>query len=154
MTQLTIIDVFFFPYDIMIFRFVKTEIRRHKPPHPPGLLLAEGLAVGALVRSGIGLVGTHQNAIQRAVIRFLAMMLALLNSTLNALVGMTIHSVILLLLVMGLGCPTCRKTYISIMLMIDFFSVIQYNISGICEFSQICIMKGGNPVFEKKGILP
>ena len=99
-------------------------------------------------------MGTNQDAIQRAVISFLAMMLALLNGTLNALVGMAIHSVILLLLVMGLGCPTCRKTYISIMLMIDFFSVIQYNISGICEFSQICIMKGGNPVFEKKGILP
>ena len=38
------------------------------------------------------------------------------------------------------------------MLTIDFFSESQYNICGVCEFSQICIMKGGNPVFEKKGI--
>ena len=57
------------------------------------LLLAEGLAVGALVSSGIDLMGTNQNALQRAEVGILAVMLALLNSTLNALVCMTIHSV-------------------------------------------------------------
>jgi len=118
------------------------------------LLLAEGLAVGALVCGGIGLVSTDQDPLQRAVICILAVVLALLDSTLNALVCMAIHGVILLFSVMELGCPRYGKTYISLMLMIDFFSAIQYNISGICEFSQICIMKGGNPVFEKKGILP
>ena len=101
MTQLTIIDVFFFPYDIMIFRFVKTEIRRHKPPYPPVLLFAEGLAVGALVRGGIGLVGTHQNPIQAAEVCVLTVMLALLNGTLDALVCMTIHS---LFSSLSLGC--------------------------------------------------
>ena len=99
-------------------------------------------------------MGANQNPIQRTEISILAMMLALLNSTLNALVCMTIHGIILLFFVMGLAYPKTAKTCISYRLTIDFFFAIRYNISGICEFSQICIMKGGNPVFEKKGILP
>lgn len=99
-------------------------------------------------------MGTNQDPLQAAEVRILAMMGALLHGTLNALVCMTIHGVLLLLFVMELGYPRWAKTYISPMLMIDFFSEVQYNICGICEFSQICIMKGGNPVFAKKGILP
>ena len=38
-------------------------------------------------------MGTNQNPLQRAEVCILAMMLALLNSTLNALVCMAIHSV-------------------------------------------------------------
>ena len=34
--------------------------------------------------------------------------------------------------------------------MIDFFSEVQYNICGICEFSQICIMKDGYPSLKRK----
>ena len=153
-TQLTIFNVFFFPYDTMIFHFVKSEIRRQEPPYSSLSLLTEGLAVGTLVCGGIGLVSTNQDPIQGAVVCLLAVMLALLNSTLNALVCMTIHGIILLFFVMGLACPKTAKTCISYRLTIDFFFAIRYNISGICEFSQICIMKGGNPVFEKKGILP
>ena len=63
------------------------------PPYLPCSLLAEGLAIGALVHSRVGLMGTHQNALQRAVIGILAVMLALLDSTLNALVCMAVHSV-------------------------------------------------------------
>ena len=133
---------------------VKSEIRRLLPPYLPFSLCAEGLAVGALVSGGVGLMGTNQDPLQGTVICILAVMGALLDSTLDTLVCMAIHSFILLFSVMGLDCPECGKTYISATLMIDFFSAIQYNISGICEFSQICIMKGGNPVFEKKGILP
>ena len=133
---------------------VKRKIRRHLPPHSFFSLLTEGLAVGALVGSGIGLVSTHQDPFQGAEVCILAVMGTLLDSTLNALVCMAIHGFILLFSVMGLDCPECGKTYISATLMIDFFSAIQYNISGMCEFSQICIMKGGKPVFEKKGILP
>ena len=124
------------------------------PPYLRLSLLTEGLAVGALILGRCCFVRTHQDPLQGAVIGILAVMLALLDGTLNALVCMAIHGVILLFSVMELGCPRYGKTYISLMLMIDFFSAIQYNISGICEFSQICIMKGGNPVFEKKGILP
>ena len=133
---------------------IPTPVRSPAGNDSVSSLLAEGLAVGALVCGGIGLVGAHQDPVQRAVICLLAMVLALLNSTLNALVCMTVHGIILLLFVMELECPHSEKTYISFRLTIDFFSGIQYNISGICEFSQICIMKGGNPVFEKKGILP
>ena len=55
------------------------------------LLLAEGLTVGALVFSGIHLMGTHHNTLQGAEVGILAVMGALLNSTLNALVCMAIH---------------------------------------------------------------
>ena len=99
-------------------------------------------------------MGAHQNALQRTEICVLAMMCALLNSTLNRLVCMAIHSVIPPFLKIKLECPQMRKTYISYALMIDFFPYSRYNISGICEFSQICIIKGGSAVFEKKGILP
>ena len=99
-------------------------------------------------------MGAYQDPLQRAEVGILAMIGALLNSTFNALVCMAVHSVFLLIFRMILEFPQNTKTYISFMLMIDFFSKIQYNISGICEFSQICIMKGGTPVFEKKGTLP
>ena len=99
-------------------------------------------------------MGTYQNPLQGAEICILAVVGALLDSTLNALVCMAIHYGFLLFVVMLLDFPGLRKTYISFMLTIDFFRRSRYNISGICEFSQICIMKGGNPVFEKKGILP
>ena len=60
-------------------------------PWPAKLFLAEGHAVGALVNGRIGLVGAYQNFVQRAVVCILAMIGALLNSTLNALIGMTVH---------------------------------------------------------------
>ena len=92
MTQLTIIDVFFFPYDTMIFGFVKSEIRRQKPPYLPVLLLTERLAVSTLIRSGIGFMGADQNPLQRTEICILAVMLTLLNGTFNTLVCMAIHN--------------------------------------------------------------
>ena len=55
------------------------------------LFLAEGLTVGALIDSGVHLVSTHQDAVQRAVILVFAMMRALLDGALNALIGMTVH---------------------------------------------------------------
>ena len=55
------------------------------------LLLAEGLAVGTLIHSGVALMGAYQDAIQGAVICALTVIGALLNSTFNALVSLTIH---------------------------------------------------------------
>jgi len=134
----------------MNLRFVKAKIRRHRPPYSAALLFTEGLAVGTLVSSGVHFMSTHQDPLQRAVIGILTVMLTLLNSTLNALICMAIHGFILLLFMMGLDCPHAQKTYISYRLTIDFFFGIQYNISGICEFSQICIMEGGNPPLKRK----
>ena len=51
----------------------------------------EGLAVGALVLGGVGLVGAHQNAVQRAVVLVLTVVCALLDGALDTLVGMTVH---------------------------------------------------------------
>ena len=82
------------------------------PPYLRVSLLAEGLAVSALILSGCSLVGAHQNALQRAEVCVLTVMGALLNSTLNGLVCMAIHSVILLILVIDLEYPTRGKTYI------------------------------------------
>jgi hypothetical protein len=57
-------------------------------------------------------MGTNQNPLQGAEVSVLAVMGALLNSTLNALVCMAIHSVILLILVIDLEYPIHGKTYI------------------------------------------
>ena len=92
---------------------VKRKIRRQSPPYLRFSLLAEGLTVGALVHGGICLMGTYQDPLQRAEISILAMVGALLNGTLNALVCMAIHGYILLLFMMGLDCPHAQKTYIS-----------------------------------------
>ena len=97
----------------MIFHFVKSEIRRQMPPYLRFSLLTEGFAVSTLVSSGIGLMGTNQDPLLAAEVRILAVMGALLNGTLNALVCMTIHGVLLLLFVMELGYPRWVKTYIS-----------------------------------------
>ena len=59
-------------------------------PHP-GSSLAEGLAVGALVLGRIGLMGTHQNPVQRAVVLTVTVVGTGLNGAFDALIGMTIH---------------------------------------------------------------
>ena len=56
------------------------------------LLLAEGLAVGALILSGVLLVGAHQDLIQGTEVLVTAVMGALLDGTLDTLVCMTVHS--------------------------------------------------------------
>ena len=58
-----------------------------------GSLLAEGLAVGALVLGGVDLMSAHQDPIQRAVVLILAVISTLLDGAFNALVGMTVHRV-------------------------------------------------------------
>ena len=65
---------------------------------PPrgNLLLLEGHAIGALLNSGIALVGAHQDAVQRAVVGFVAMVSALPHGALNALVCFAVHERLLL----------------------------------------------------------
>ena len=60
------------------------------------LLLAEGLAVSALVHGGVALVGADQNTVQSAEVCILAVVSALLNGALNALVCFAIHNQFLL----------------------------------------------------------
>ena len=105
--------MYFFSYDTMNPFPVKRKIRRRLPPYLCFSLLTEGLAVGALVHSGICLMGANQDPLQGAVIGILAVMGALLNSTLNRLVCMAIHSLYPPFLVMDLECPAASKTYIS-----------------------------------------
>ena len=62
------------------------------PQSPSVLLLAEGLAVSALIGSGVHLVGAHQDLIQRTVVLMAAVMGALLDGALDALVCMTVHN--------------------------------------------------------------
>jgi hypothetical membrane protein len=77
---------------------------------PLVLLLAEGLAVGALVLGGICLVGTHQNPVQGAVILAVAMIGAGLDGAFNALVCMAVHSCILLFILYGISMALIRKS--------------------------------------------
>ena len=77
-----------------IFLLVKEKKKGNRlgfPFEKAGLLSAEGHAVGALVHGGIALVGAHQNLIQGAVVFALAVVCALMNGALHALVGMAIH---------------------------------------------------------------
>ena len=66
-------------------------MRRQLTPPPKHLLFAEGLAVGTLIFGGIHLMGTHLDLVQRAVIRGIAVVSALLNGACDALVCIAVH---------------------------------------------------------------
>ena len=66
-------------------------MRRLLPPLWNSLLLAERLAVGALIHGGVSLVGTHQDLVQGAVVLTLAVVGALGDGTLDTLVGIAVH---------------------------------------------------------------
>ena len=55
------------------------------------LSLAEGLAVGALILRGIGLVSTHQDPVQRAKVLAVTVIGAGLHGAFNTLVCMVVH---------------------------------------------------------------
>ena len=82
-------------YILEIMHFFKEKLRRRLPP-PDKSLLAEGLAVGALVHGGVLLMGAHQDLAQGAVVLTLAVMCALMDSTLDGLVCIAVHRYILL----------------------------------------------------------
>ena len=62
------------------------------PRTPKGLFQLEALAVGALDLGGIGLVGAHLNAVQAAVVGVLAVIGAVVDGALDALVGRAVVS--------------------------------------------------------------
>ena len=69
------------------------------------LLLSEGHTVGALIHRGAGLVGAHQNLVQRAVILVLAVVCAVLDGTFDTLVGVVVHLKNLLFIWFGSSMP-------------------------------------------------
>ena len=95
----------FFNINRKIFRFFSLFPSHHTIIHPLRqeknaaaflppqelLLLAEGLAVGALVLGGVVFVGTHQDPVQGAVVLGIAVVSAGLDGAFNALVCMTVH---------------------------------------------------------------
>ena len=87
-----------FCYIILLFPlFVKKRKATAVAVALEGLLLAERLAVGALIHGGIQLVGAHQNPIQGAVIFGIAVIGTLLDGAFDALIGLAAHGVFLLL---------------------------------------------------------
>jgi len=60
------------------------------------LLLTEGLAVGALIHGGVHFVSTYQDTLQGAVVSILAVICALGDSALDALIRMAAHNDFLL----------------------------------------------------------
>ena len=56
------------------------------------LLLAEGHAISALVNRGVIFVCANQNPVQGAVVLVVAVMGALMDGALNALVGVIVHN--------------------------------------------------------------
>ena len=83
---------------------IRQEKSRQQKLPRKNLLLAEGLAVGALILGGIHFVGAHQDPVQRAVVLVLAVISALLDGAFDALVSMAIHSHFLLLFDTGVVC--------------------------------------------------
>ena len=73
----------------------REETRKTTAPSIEGarqkLLFAEGLTVSALVLSGVHLMGTHQDPVQRAVVLVFAVISTLLDGTLDTLICMTVH---------------------------------------------------------------
>ena len=65
-------------------------------PYASELLLTEGHAIGALIHSGVGLVGTNQDLIQGAVVVAVAVVSALGNGTFDALICIAVHFLFLL----------------------------------------------------------
>ena len=76
--------------------FVKKKIAASLRRNLSILLLPEGHAVRTLVHGGVCLMGADQDPLQRAEVGLTAVMGALGNSTLDALIGMTVHRIYLL----------------------------------------------------------
>ena len=74
-------------------QFVKKKAAGNSLPlfAVPQLLFAEGHTVGALILGGVSLVGTHLDAVQRAVVLGVAVVGALGHGALDALVRMAVH---------------------------------------------------------------
>ena len=73
-------------------RQVKNAAAAAAAKHRKNLFLSKGLAIGALVNSGICLMGAHEDPVQRAIVGIAAMMGTLLDGTLNALICMAVHT--------------------------------------------------------------
>ena len=65
------------------------------------LLLTERHTVGTLVLGGVTFVGTDHDAVQGAEVFIFTMMGTLVYSTLDGLVGVTVHNVFLLFVEFG-----------------------------------------------------
>ena len=123
-------------------------------PPPSGSLFAEGHTVGASIHGGICFVSAYLDLIQRAVVSIVAMICALGNGALDALVCVTVHSQFLLLFKFEISMTPGKKiiqansSYIFVFLQrrIDFFPAGLYNCLGVCEAPNY-IIKGRITVF-------
>jgi hypothetical protein len=80
----------------------KTGCCSEKTAAPALLFLTEGHTVGTLILGGVAFVRTYQDTLQRAVVGFIAVVNALVDSTLNTLVCIAVHVLFLLFSVMAL----------------------------------------------------
>ena len=79
-------------------QFVKDNIQNAAASAAAQVLsLAEGLAVGALILSGVCLMGANQDPVQRAVVLTVAVVSTGLNGALDALICVIVHFLFLLL---------------------------------------------------------
>ena len=76
---------------------------------PRELLLAERLAVGALIHCRILLMCAHQDPIQGTVVFRIAVVSTLLNGAFDALVCLAAHDFVLLLFGFGISMPGVQR---------------------------------------------
>ena len=135
-------------YNIIFKKLVKKKLRQQCAAVIQKLLLAEGHTISALILTGICLVSTNQNTIQRAIVLAAAVVGALLNSTFDALICIAVHISIPpssddRLIISTLQKIKRKMCGISIGA-IDNLTLNLYNISGKCEFSGISLRKTEN----------
>ena len=102
------------PYHSVFLPFRQEKMRQYILPHDLSLL-AEGLAVGALIHGGVHLMGAHQNAIQGAIVLAVAVVCALLHGAFDALVGVAFHrSFLLFFWIAKLLCALWGNSFIQL----------------------------------------
>lgn len=89
-------------------------------------------------------MGAYQDALQGAVVGFVTMMNALLNSTFNAFIGMAVHMLSSFILITALVCHGRR------FVIHPFFSSLIMDLASIACFRQYSMVKFN----QKRALFP
>ena len=129
------------------FRQVPGKEKRRLIPPPRGLLLAEGLAVGALIHGGSSFVCADHDLVQRAIVLSVTVMGTGPNRAFDALVCVAVHSGFLLFLDSPLVCPLFRI----VLQKLSRFrkSCANFLCHALTILSLACIIYAENPGFLK-----
>ena len=136
------------------YKFFPSQEKNQELPHSFGatpriLLLTEGHAVSALIHGRVCLMGAYQDLVQGAVVLLVTVMGALLDSALDALVGIAVHNRFLLFCKYGTSMRGKEGIMQNQGFPIDIFLPTLYNGCGnLCLVT--VIPKAAQPSFRKE----